>query len=249
MSDNMFVFYGYCSASISRVVSTPPVGYTTRINDWSDNVYEGNTTYLQYIADEIASSQDTYVSATMNGISDLKHAFLVALRPDNIESIITFKSAGNMSEITSSIEIPALDGVENNDIILAFIHARRETVVMPTINAPSGWNLIFTNTTYRNFMRFSGYWKRANDEPASYIWSTPSAANTKLSVALAAYSDCRISGSPIISYSDENYQTDNNILRAAPIVVAPDVDVPVVPTNMSSTQHLSAVKTIKGVKY
>jgi len=104
-----------------------------------------------------------------------------------------FRSAANSvsgSGDTTTITKPA--GTVDNDVMLAQIYAEPNG---QTIDLLTGWTLIATADHATAGFRSRWYWKRAASEGTNYVWTATGSG--WLGGAIAAYSGCITSGSPI----------------------------------------------------
>lgn len=93
--------------------------------------------------------------------------------------------------VDETITVTKPSGTVDNDILLAQVYTEPNG---QTITPPAGWTAIATidNT---GGLRTGWYYKRAASEGADYTWTAT--GSTWLGAAIAAYSRCITSGSPI----------------------------------------------------
>lgn len=120
---------------------------------------------------------------TVNDASLTSPAATISIAISNASTGITLRSASSAANPTAtSLTIPAPAGLTPDDVMVAGISVRGNTV----ITAPAGWTLVRLDTTKEWIMRQAVYVKVAASEPANYTWNFN--LNQAATGGIAAYS-------------------------------------------------------------
>ena len=125
---------------------------------------------------------------------------------------VSFVSSASNKSTTASVVINAPAGIQDGDILVAFVSVFRSTSATATSITGTGWTQWseqITSTRYKCSM----FWKRAAGESGNYTFS--SASGTQMQGAIGVYRGCVASGDPRDVLSNTAYTTSGTIVRAA----------------------------------
>jgi|GEM_PF-2275094 len=125
---------------------------------------------------------------------------------------VSFVSSSSNKSTAATVVITAPTGIQDGDILVAFVSVFRSTSATATSITGTGWTQWaeqITSTRYKCSM----FWKRASSESGNYTFSSASA--TQMQGAIGVYRGCVASGDPRDVLSNTAYTTSGTIVRAA----------------------------------
>jgi len=125
---------------------------------------------------------------------------------------VSFVSSASNKSTTTSVVITAPTGIQDGDILVAFVSVFRSTSATATSITSTGWTQWAEQITSTRY-KCSIFWKRAASESGNYTFNSASA--TQMQGAIGVYRGCVATGDPRDVLSNTAYVTSGTIVRAA----------------------------------
>jgi hypothetical protein len=129
---------------------------------------------------------------------------------------MAFVSASVNTAATSSVTVTAPATIQDGDILVAFFVGYKSSGGAAAMTPPLGF-AVWTNRVTTNY-RSQMLWKRAASESGDYAFSCTSGTG-EISAGICVYRGRLATGDPLGVYSDTAYVANDNICRAAGMIV------------------------------
>lgn len=211
----VYLSTGYSTSTISYTATGDGFcAFTERLDNWNTTPDMGHAMGEGTIA---SAGYKTNIQGTgnMNWSTGGQSQIALILRPTST-TLSTMVIAGHNSVLgtAGSSTSTVLDkpiGLKVNDIMFCFLLNPNGSAV----TAPAGWTQIAVNTN-----AWLGYKVAVSGDLTTYTYSFSYTSNTNVTVHITTYRGTFVTGSPILTYSNDTYTTSNTTLRAGTVTTS-----------------------------